>query len=122
MDGDGGDNGGRGGDVGDRESHLYASSAASIAVGINTHESALEAVAMRKLRPPMPIDLPLPINELITSCWHSNPRMRPSFQDVVTRLERIVSAIPIDKFPFQIADELKAMPRVDLSPWQGTDT
>ena len=44
-------------------------------------------------RPPLPVVLPRPYLTLIESCWCAAPEKRPSFTEVVSKLQRL-SAVP----------------------------
>ncbi|GAM26026.1 hypothetical protein SAMD00019534_092010, partial [Acytostelium subglobosum LB1] len=45
------------------------------------------SVGQHKLRPIMPAHVPAPFTRLITECWSEDPSQRPSFNDIVKRLE-----------------------------------
>lgn len=49
-----------------------------------------QQVVHHDMRPNPPKDCPKPYLELMTRCWHKNPRKRPSFDIIVTRLEMFV--------------------------------
>ncbi|KAL4715596.1 hypothetical protein ACJJTC_006175 [Scirpophaga incertulas] len=46
-------------------------------------------VAVNKLTLPIPSTCPEPWRVLMEACWHSNPRERPSFPEILIQLERI---------------------------------
>jgi serine/threonine protein kinase len=43
-----------------------------------------------KLRPIIPEDCPAKIKSLITKCWDADPKVRPSFSNIVDRLQEII--------------------------------
>jgi hypothetical protein len=49
------------------------------------------------IRPPLPLDLNPVMCDLITQCWHRNPDVRPTFDEIVRRFE-------IDKLVFNGAN------------------
>jgi hypothetical protein len=63
-----------------REQPYFGMSPAAVAV----------AVIRDGIRPAMPVDAglthPAEFEELITSCWHSDPTIRPTFLEIMTRL------------------------------------
>ena len=40
-------------------------------------------------RPSIPVSAPKALKTLITTCWHQNPDMRPSFSQIVQDLKNI---------------------------------
>mmetsp|Transcript_17739 Transcript_17739/g.44683 ORF Transcript_17739/g.44683 Transcript_17739/m.44683 type:complete len:584 (-) Transcript_17739:108-1859(-) len=52
------------------------------------------AVFSKGIRPPMSRSCPPEVAKLITACWESDPNRRPSFKDVVARMNQIESTIP----------------------------
>ena len=42
------------------------------------------------LRPKIPANLPRHLHVLITECWDTNPRKRPSFEEIYRRLKRFI--------------------------------
>ncbi|GAX74588.1 hypothetical protein CEUSTIGMA_g2036.t1 [Chlamydomonas eustigma] len=50
------------------------------------------AVAIKGLRPSIPEVAPLGLAALIASCWHEDPRRRPSADQVLTSLEALIHA------------------------------
>lgn len=53
-----------------------------IIVEINNVERAVELMCVRKLRPPIPLGLPLELADLLSRCWHYDPLQRPGFAEV----------------------------------------
>ncbi|KAL6068396.1 hypothetical protein QOT17_008205 [Balamuthia mandrillaris] len=47
-------------------------------------------------RPVIPLDCPKKFAALIKDCWHKNPKKRPSFQEIVKRLQTYHQASPRD--------------------------
>jgi hypothetical protein len=45
------------------------------------------AVASTQLRPEIPDHWPAPWVQLMQSCWHESPSSRPTFAQIVTRIE-----------------------------------
>eukprot|EP00771_Trimastix_marina_P001927 gnl/Trimastix_PCT/3037.p1 GENE.gnl/Trimastix_PCT/3037~~gnl/Trimastix_PCT/3037.p1 ORF type:complete len:725 (-),score=71.40 gnl/Trimastix_PCT/3037:37-2076(-) len=45
---------------------------------------------VRGTRPEIPLTCPVDVASLMEDCWHADPTMRPSFDEVVDRLKRIV--------------------------------
>ena len=52
-----------------------------------TGVQAAVGVVQKGLRPTMPPGSPPGLNQLVASCWHSNPECRPSFKDLVPALD-----------------------------------
>eukprot|EP00283_Hemiselmis_rufescens_P004628 CAMPEP_0173421310 /NCGR_PEP_ID=MMETSP1357-20121228/2466_1 /TAXON_ID=77926 /ORGANISM="Hemiselmis rufescens, Strain PCC563" /LENGTH=715 /DNA_ID=CAMNT_0014384213 /DNA_START=46 /DNA_END=2193 /DNA_ORIENTATION=+ len=52
------------------------------------------AVFSKGIRPRMSTSCPPEIAKLICACWESDPNRRPSFKDVVARMDQIESTIP----------------------------
>ncbi|KAG5178782.1 kinase-like domain-containing protein, partial [Tribonema minus] len=52
------------------------------------------AVITRRERPRLPAACPAPLAQLIQQCWQHDPSVRPSFDDVVRRLERLPERLP----------------------------
>ena len=48
------------------------------------------AVLTRGLRPRVPPDCPQDYAALMEACWQAEPRLRPSFADIVEELQRMV--------------------------------
>lgn len=61
-------------------------------------------VEEQNLRPPLPRDAPADLLELLQQCWHRNPEQRPSFDTIVTQLERFLIATDVTRafaaYPF----------------------
>jgi serine/threonine protein kinase len=53
-------------------------------------------VCLEHLRPTIPPECPESLRELIIDCWADDPQRRPSFRDIVSRLDDVIvdSAIP----------------------------
>jgi hypothetical protein len=49
------------------------------------------AVLTRGLRPRIPPDCPQDYATLMEACWQAEPRLRPSFVDIVEELTRMVA-------------------------------
>ncbi len=49
------------------------------------------AVLTRGLRPRIPPDCPHDYAALMEACWQAEPRLRPSFVDIVEELARMVA-------------------------------
>ncbi|EFA80155.1 hypothetical protein PPL_06977 [Heterostelium album PN500] len=54
------------------------------------------SVGQHKLRPIVPPHVSAPFTRLITECWSEDPSQRPSFQEIVKRLEAISSALQLN--------------------------
>ena len=50
----------------------------------------VSAVVTENQRPPIPSSMPHDQASLIRSCWDLNPRIRPSFDDILSRLEAMI--------------------------------
>ncbi len=46
-------------------------------------------VSQQALRPVIPDDCPAPYAQLMSDCWHEDPTKRPSFTEVLHRLEQL---------------------------------
>lgn len=55
--------------------------------GNMSQQKVVEEVVLRGLRPSFPVGTPLGYTQLACSCWHATAGQRPSFQDVVGRLQ-----------------------------------
>lgn len=64
-----------------------------------SHEEVIQAVVLRGCRPQLPPQaaperaLPKPLAELAAECWSSDPQLRPSFKDVLYRIDFL--AMPV---------------------------
>jgi len=56
--------------------------------GLDSVQLAL-AVTTKSLRPPIPNVWPPTLVNLIQSCWHQDPHMRPNFSEILNQLEKI---------------------------------
>ncbi|KAJ6690839.1 SERINE/THREONINE-PROTEIN KINASE TNNI3K-RELATED [Salix koriyanagi] len=59
-----------------------------------TPEEAVKLMCLEKKRPQFKIKVrsyPPELRELIDECWHSEPVVRPTFSEIITRLDRICS-------------------------------
>jgi len=52
------------------------------------------AVFSKGIRPPMSSRCPPEVAKLIVACWDTDPNRRPSFKDIVARMNQIESTIP----------------------------
>jgi len=50
----------------------------------------ISGVAQQNIRPPIPADCPPAYAQLMRDCWESDPQKRPSFADILTRLEGMI--------------------------------
>eukprot|EP00324_Dicrateria_rotunda_P010445 CAMPEP_0206178072 /NCGR_PEP_ID=MMETSP1474-20131121/63160_1 /ASSEMBLY_ACC=CAM_ASM_001110 /TAXON_ID=97495 /ORGANISM="Imantonia sp., Strain RCC918" /LENGTH=244 /DNA_ID=CAMNT_0053590333 /DNA_START=17 /DNA_END=748 /DNA_ORIENTATION=+ len=57
------------------------------AIGLRSFDIPLEVV--NGVRPGIPDNVPDSIIQLMEQCWHENPKKRPSFEKIKTRLEEI---------------------------------
>eukprot|EP00163_Fabomonas_tropica_P012112 TRINITY_DN2330_c0_g1_i1.p1 TRINITY_DN2330_c0_g1~~TRINITY_DN2330_c0_g1_i1.p1 ORF type:complete len:207 (+),score=30.59 TRINITY_DN2330_c0_g1_i1:272-892(+) len=72
-----------------------------------TNDVALaRAVVDFRVRPKIPYFCPQQLAELIEDCWHHNPRRRPSFETVVSRLYDMLRVTRGERFQF--SDPLSA--------------
>ncbi len=55
-----------------------------------------ERILKEGLRPTLPEDCPGELYELITTCYHSNPATRPSFDEICVKLRHILCSILVD--------------------------
>ena len=57
-----------------------------------------EAVCIRGERPTIPEDCPGSLKDLIVNCWNKEPSLRPSFKEIINKLDYVIvdSAIPTD--------------------------
>ena len=51
-------------------------------------------VSQKGLRPIIPDNCPLPYSQLITDCWKEEPSQRPSFSEILHRLEQLLNMLP----------------------------
>lgn len=51
-------------------------------------------------RPPIPVDCPARLANLIQRCWDGNPRIRPEFHDICKELRYIKGLLLLGKLPF----------------------
>lgn len=58
-----------------------------ILVEVSNMSRAVELMCDRKLRPPVPVGLPRHLTNLLTRCWHFDPKQRPDFTEIITILE-----------------------------------
>ncbi|XP_011001833.1 PREDICTED: serine/threonine-protein kinase CTR1-like isoform X2 [Populus euphratica] len=57
-----------------------------------TPEEAVKLMCLEKKRPPFKIKVrsyPPDLKELIDECWHSEPVVRPTFSEIITRLDKV---------------------------------
>lgn len=57
-----------------------------------TPEEAVKLMCLEKKRPPFKIKVrsyPQDLKELIDECWHSEPAVRPTFSEIITRLDKV---------------------------------
>ena len=52
-------------------------------------------------RPPIPVDCPARLANLIERCWDGNPRNRPEFHDICKELRYIKGLLLLGKLPFR---------------------
>lgn len=52
------------------------------------------AVLTRGVRPEIPADCPKEYAALMRACWDSDATKRPSFGDVITKLQNMIESIP----------------------------
>ncbi|KAM6932330.1 mitogen-activated protein kinase kinase kinase 10 isoform 1-T2 [Lycodopsis pacificus] len=88
-------------------------------------------VAMNKLTLPIPSTCPEPFAQLLEECWSPNPRSRPSFTNILSRLQAIEQSamfqMPLESFHSlqedwrleiqQMFDELRAKEK-ELRSWE----
>lgn len=70
-------------------------------VEVSDMRRALELMVRESLRPPIPHDVPPSLAELMRNCWATDPKLRPSFADIVAELEAVYKSatLPIELFP-----------------------
>lgn len=51
------------------------------------------AVVDKEVRPPVPANCPRPLKELMEECWATNPDKRPSFYEIVKRLDQFQDCV-----------------------------
>jgi len=51
------------------------------------------AVVTQGLRPSLPDDCPVEISKLVTDCWDANPDLRPSFEEISSRIKSMKSLL-----------------------------
>ncbi|KAL9342872.1 hypothetical protein Peur_063303 [Populus x canadensis] len=59
---------------------------------LKTPEEAVKLMCLEKKRPPFKIKVrsyPPDLKELIDECWHSEPVVRPTFSEIITRLDKV---------------------------------
>jgi hypothetical protein len=49
-----------------------------------------EAICIRHVRPEIPADCEPSLRALMESCWHPDPSKRPSFKEIIERLDDVV--------------------------------
>eukprot|EP01114_Cavostelium_apophysatum_P012082 TRINITY_DN2680_c0_g1_i2.p1 TRINITY_DN2680_c0_g1~~TRINITY_DN2680_c0_g1_i2.p1 ORF type:complete len:334 (-),score=76.92 TRINITY_DN2680_c0_g1_i2:726-1727(-) len=54
------------------------------------------AVCLQHVRPKIPDNCDPGLRDLITRCWHPNPAVRPSFSEIVTKLDYIIVDLAIE--------------------------
>jgi hypothetical protein len=72
-------------------------------VYVSTVPQARELVEVMDLRPPMPYGAPSELISLLTDCWQRDPRRRPTFDEIIERLELYLTQsepTDFDNFPF----------------------
>ncbi|KAF2077450.1 hypothetical protein CYY_001223 [Polysphondylium violaceum] len=55
----------------------------------------LEDKIIKGLRPTIPSECPNPMKELISECWSDDPKKRPSFASIITRLQQMQKTFPL---------------------------
>ena len=55
----------------------------------------IHAVCDNGFRPDIPTDCPSRIRQLIENCWRKEPSLRPSFSEIITRLDHILVEVSI---------------------------
>jgi hypothetical protein len=55
--------------------------------GNMSQQKVVEEVVLRGLRPSFPVGTPLGYTQLACSCWHATAGQRPTFQEIVGRLQ-----------------------------------
>lgn len=58
------------------------------------HQAAVMAT-YKGMRPDMPKDIPEPLSQLIRECWSPAYGQRPSFAEIVPRLQRLHDALAV---------------------------
>lgn len=58
------------------------------------HQAAVMAT-YKGMRPEMPKDLPEPLSQLIKECWSPAYGQRPSFAEIVPRLQRLYDSLAV---------------------------
>eukprot|EP01102_Stenamoeba_stenopodia_P006404 TRINITY_DN1755_c0_g2_i1.p1 TRINITY_DN1755_c0_g2~~TRINITY_DN1755_c0_g2_i1.p1 ORF type:complete len:320 (+),score=100.47 TRINITY_DN1755_c0_g2_i1:887-1846(+) len=53
------------------------------------------AICREDVRPPVPKDIPPSLKKLMEDCWDKDPKKRPSFDDVIKRLDEIIVDVTI---------------------------
>jgi len=62
-------------------------------------DAIIDCVYKRKGRPVFPLGAPQAYMALATACWDNNPRMRPSFVDILAKLTDMLTAVESLKQP-----------------------
>jgi len=61
-----------------------------------TNERIIFQVSVRGDRPPLPDDIPTILHDIITQAWHQDPEKRPTFAQLLPRLEDAIFACEIN--------------------------
>ncbi len=56
--------------------------------GLRNLEAAVRVANEDAFRLPLPKGLPTPLTDLMTDCWKADPKARPNFRQLLTRLTR----------------------------------
>lgn len=55
----------------------------------------IHAVCDNNFRPEIPSDCPPSLASMMQECWQKNPRLRPSFEDIIPRLDKIAVEVAV---------------------------
>jgi len=59
-------------------------------------EPFTKAICIDKMRPPIPDTCNPNLKTLIENCWHPNPNMRPTFKEIIPRIEDIMVDLAVE--------------------------
>ena len=68
----------------------------------SSYEVFVNAVCVKNERPPLPDDMHASLKSLLTDCWHKSPDKRPSFTQIIDRLEQAMIDVSISGDPTSV--------------------
>lgn len=71
--------------------------------GNMSQQKVVEEVVLRGLRPSFPVGTPLGYTQLACSCWHATATQRPTFQEIVGRLQVGGGVLVCDRLTWRLA-------------------